>query len=140
MRILASIAVLAGLALSGCCTTAECGKAECPAIQTAGKAKVLRHVVMFSFKQGTTPEQIQKVEQAFAQLPKKIDTIIGFEWGTNNSPENLSQGYTHCFFLSFKDEAGRAVYLPHSEHKAFGATLGPVLDKVLVLDYWAQTN
>jgi hypothetical protein len=138
MKNLLAMAVISGLALSGCCKTAECEKTECPAIQTAGKAKVLRHVVMFSFKQGTTPEQIQKVEQAFAQLPKKIDTIIDFEWGTNNSPENLSQGYTHCFFLSFKDEAGRAVYLPHPEHKAFGAILGPVLDKVLVLDYWAK--
>ena len=134
MRILAALTILA---LSGCCQQ-RCDTTRCQAIQQTRGQTVLRHVVMFSFKQGTTPEQIQKVEQAFAQLPKKIDTIIDFEWGTNNSPENLSQGYTHCFFVSFKDEAGRAVYLPHPEHKAFGAVLGPVLDKVLVLDYWAQ--
>jgi hypothetical protein len=139
MKNLVAIAAVVGLALSGCCQQ-QCDTTGCQAIKPAGKEKVLRHVVMFSFKQGTTPEQIKKVEDAFAQLPKKIDTIIGFEWGTNNSPEKLSQGYTHCFFLSFKDEAGRAVYLPHPEHKAFGATLGPVLDKVLVLDYWAQSN
>jgi len=136
MRILAALTILA---LSGCCQQ-QCDTTHCQAIKQTGDQKVLRHVVMFSFKQGTTPEQIQKVEQAFAQLPKKIDTIIGFEWGTNNSPENLSQGYTHCFFLSFKDEAGRAAYLPHPDHKAFGAVLSPVLDKVLVLDYWAKTN
>jgi hypothetical protein len=41
------------------------------------------------------------------------------------------------FFLTFTSEADRAVYLPHPAHKAFGAVLGPYLDKVLVLDYWA---
>jgi hypothetical protein len=134
------LTVIVGMVLSGCCNSGRCDKNGCQAIQPAGKTKVLRHVVMFSFKQGTAPEQIQKIEDAFAQLPKKIDTIVGFEWGTNNSPEKLDQGYTHCFLLTFKDEAGRAIYLPHPEHKAFGAMLGPVLDKVLVLDYWTQSN
>lgn len=139
MRILTVLAVLVGLALPGCCRQ-QCDNTRCQAVKQTRGQKVLRHVVMFSFKPGTTPEQIKAVEEAFAQLPQKIDTIIDFEWGTNNSPENLAQGFTHCFFLSFRDEAGRAAYLPHPEHKAFGATLGPVLDKVLVVDYWAQTN
>ncbi len=99
--------------------------------------KMLRHVVLFSFKEESSPEDIKKVEDAFRALPSKIDAIKGFEWGTNNSPENLAQGYTHCFFLSFADEAGRAEYLPHPDHKAFGEVLGPHLDKVLVIDYWA---
>ena len=100
--------------------------------------KQLRHVVMFKFKDGTTPEDIKKVEEAFKALPSKIKEIKGFEWGTNNSPENLSQGFTHCFFLTFNSEADRATYLPHPDHKAFGAVLTPFLDKVLVLDYWTN--
>jgi hypothetical protein len=100
--------------------------------------KLLRHVVMFKFKDGTTPEDIKKVEEAFKALPSQIKEIKGFEWGTNNSPENLNQGFTHCFFLSFKSEQDRAVYLPHPAHKAFGAVLTPFLDKVMVLDYWVN--
>ncbi len=104
--------------------------------QKAQEQKMLRHVVLFSFKAGTSAEDIRKVENAFRGLPLKIKEIKGFEWGTNNSPENLNQGFTHCFFLSFNTEKDREVYLPHPEHKAFGDVLKPFLDKVLVIDYW----
>jgi hypothetical protein len=100
--------------------------------------KVLRHVVLFKFKDGTTPAQAKIVEDAFRKLPTQIKEIKGFEWGTNNSPEGLAQGFTHCFFLTFNSEADRAIYLPHPDHKAFGKVLGPYLDKVLVVDYWTQ--
>ncbi|RDB06840.1 Dabb family protein [Runella aurantiaca] len=100
--------------------------------------KVLRHVVMFKFKDTATPAQIKSVEDAFRKLPTQIKEIKGYEWGTNNSPEGLAQGFTHCFFLTFNSEADRAIYLPHPDHKAFGKVLGPYLDKVLVVDYWTQ--
>ncbi len=102
------------------------------------QSKELRHVVMFKFKESSSAADVQKVEAAFRALPSKIKQIKGYEWGTNNSPEGLDQGFTHCFFLTFKSEADRAIYLPHPDHKAFGAVLTPHLDKVLVLDYWAK--
>ncbi len=98
--------------------------------------RVLRHAVFFSFKDSSTEAQIKEVVDAFRALPDKIDTIIGFQCGTNNSPEKLNDGFTHCFLLTFKDEAGRAVYLPHEAHKAFGNVLRPYMDKVFVIDYW----
>lgn len=100
--------------------------------------QVLRHVVLFKFKDGSTAADIKKVEDAFRALPSKIKEIQSLEWGLNNSPEHLNQGFTHCFFLTFKSEADRAVYLPHPAHKAFGDVLKPHLDKVLVIDYWAE--
>jgi Stress responsive A/B Barrel Domain len=99
--------------------------------------KMLRHVVLFKFKDGTSADDIKKVEDAFRALPSKIKEIKGFEFGTNNSPENLNQGFTHSFFLTFNSEKDRATYLPHPAHKAFGEVLKPHLDKVLVIDYWA---
>lgn len=105
---------------------------------TNKEQKMLRHVVVFKFKDDASPEDVKKVEDAFRALPSKIKEIKGFEWGTNNSPENLAQGFTHCFFLSFKSEADRAAYLPHPAHKAFGDVLKPYLDKVLVIDYWTK--
>ncbi|MGL4630220.1 MAG: Dabb family protein [Leadbetterella sp.] len=100
--------------------------------------KVLRHVVLFSFKSTASKEDITKVQQAFSKLPGKIPQIRDFEWGENNSPEGLNQGLTHCFFVTFHSEKDRAVYLPHPEHKAFVQILTPHLDKVTVVDYWAQ--
>lgn len=100
--------------------------------------KMLRHVVLFKFKDDASAEQIKKVTDAFAELPKKIDTIKAFEWGTDISPEKKSQGFTHAFVVTFADEQGRDAYLPHAAHQDFIKIVGPVLDKVLVVDFWAQ--
>ena len=70
---------------------------------------ILRHVVMFKFKDTSSPEDIKRVEEAFLELPKKIKEIKSLEWGLNNSPENLNQGLTHCFLLSFNSEADRKI-------------------------------
>ena len=78
------------------------------------------------------------MEDAFRGLAKKIKAIKDFEWGTNNSPENLNQGLTHCFLVSFASEKDREQYLPHPDHMAFVEILKPHLDKVMVIDYWAK--
>jgi hypothetical protein len=103
----------------------------------AKRAK-LRHVVAFKFKEGTTPEQIKRVEEAFRDLKKKIPAIADFEWGTNNSPEGKNKGCTHGFVLTFKSEKDRDAYLPHPAHKEFGKLVGPLLDDVFVIDFWAK--
>ena len=98
----------------------------------------VRHVVLFKFKDATAPEQVKAIEDGFRALPGKIPGIVAFDWGRNISPENLAQGFTHCFLVTFKDAAARDGYLPHPEHKAFANLLGPHLDKVLVIDYVAK--
>ena len=102
------------------------------------KSSKLRHVVLFKFKEEADPAAIRKVEEAFAALPGKIPQIKGFEWGLNNSPEGLNKGFTHCFMLTFDSEEDRAIYLPHPDHKAFGALLGAILEDVTVVDYWTD--
>ena len=101
--------------------------------------KLLRHVVLFGFKEDTLPEQVEAIEQAFVALPDKIDLIHDFEWGTDVSPEGLGQGHTHCFFVTFLSEADRDAYLPHPEHQAFVALIQPHVAHVTVVDYWANT-
>lgn len=101
---------------------------------------MLRHVVLFRFKDTASPARIREVEDAFSALPSKINTIAGYEWGTNISPENLAQGFTHCFIVTFRDAAGRDFYLPHPAHKEFGKVLAPYLDKVLVIDFIDQSQ
>ncbi|OIQ38547.1 MAG: hypothetical protein BM563_05805 [Bacteroidetes bacterium MedPE-SWsnd-G1] len=98
----------------------------------------LRHVVLFKFKDSATKEEVKVANDAFLALPDKIAEIKDFEWGLNNSPENHHQGLTHCYILTFESEEDLAVYLPHPDHKAFGEILGPILDKVVVVDYWTK--
>ena len=99
-----------------------------------------RHIVLFKFKDSATPAQVEAVEKAFGELPSKIDTITGYEWGTSESVEAKNDGFTHCFFVTFKDKAGLEAYLPHEAHKAFGAKLKPILEKALVFDYTAKKD
>jgi Stress responsive A/B Barrel Domain len=100
--------------------------------------KVLRHVVMYKFKDTTTGQQVQQVVDSFAGLPKQIDTIIGFERGTNVSSEGKSEGFTHVFVVTFKDEAGRDAYLKHPAHDAYVQVVKDKREKVVVFDYWAE--
>lgn len=100
--------------------------------------KLLRHVVMFDFKEDATEAEIQKVVDAFKALPSKIPQIADFEYGVNNSPEGLNEGLTHCFLVTFKSEADRAAYLPHPAHQAFVKLLKPHLERPVVIDYWAR--
>jgi hypothetical protein len=106
--------------------------------QQKAEVKALRHVVLFKFKDTSKPDDIKRVEEAFAGLADKIKLIKDFEWGTNNSPENLNQGLTHCFFVTFSSDKDRDDYLVHPDHKAFVDVLRPHLDKVTVIDYWTK--
>lgn len=100
--------------------------------------KKLRHFVLFKFKDDAKPEAVTAVVNAFGALPSKIDVIKEFEMGTDVSVEMKAAGFTHGFLVTFADEKGRETYLPHPAHQEFVKLVGPVIDKVLVFDYWAK--
>ncbi len=99
--------------------------------------KMLRHVVMFQFKASSSESEVQSVVDAFRKLPDQIPEVAEFEFGENNSPEGLADGFTHCFLVTFKSDKDRQAYLPHPAHQAFVGVLKPHLEKVMVIDYWA---
>lgn len=97
----------------------------------------MRHIVVFKYKPEATPEQIEKVTNAFADLENKIPGIVAFEYGVNDSPENKNMGFTHIYQVTFKNAAARDAYLPHPEHVKFGQILGDlgILEDAFVIDY-----
>lgn len=117
------------------CNTAATDTAETTQITDN---KMLRHVVLFKFKDTSSEADVNAIVEAFKNLPNEIPEIKDFEWGTNNSPEGLDDGFTHLFFVSFESEEDRAIYLPHPKHKEFVDLLSPHLEKALVVDYWAE--
>jgi hypothetical protein len=129
--VVAALLLAAALAFGAADASAE---AEKP----AGETGELFHVVSFKFKPGATPEQIGLVEQSFASLKEKIPAIRSLKWGTNVSPEKHAKGFTHCFVLTFATDKDRDAYLVHEDHKAFGKVVGPVMDDVFVIDFWAK--
>jgi len=103
------------------------------------KKGIYRHVVLFKFKEETPPSIVETIECAFRNLCKKLLFVNDFEWGKNSSPENLNDGFTHCFIVTFSGSEGRDQYLPHPDHQAFCKHyLDPNLEKVCVIDFVAN--
>ena len=125
IRQLGSLLALLGLAVGVMLLTHQDSVARAP--QAKQQDQVLRHVVLFKFQESATDEDIRQIEAAFAALPGKIDSIV-----------DLEKGFTHCFLVTFADEAGRAQYLPHPAHQEFVKLLKPHLEDVTVVDYWAK--
>ena len=97
---------------------------------------MLRHVVMLEYKEETSEEQKATIAAAFVALKGKIDAIKALEWGVQATVENLNEGLEHTFIVTFEDAAGRALYLPHPDHLAFGELLTPHLKRVVVSDFF----
>jgi len=123
-------ALMGVLLMSAGCATGSGG--DCCSAKSKG---VLRHTVLFKFKDGAPADAVRAIEEKFRTLKSRIPGIIDYEWGTNVSPEKLDQGFTHLFFVTFPDAAARDAYLPHPAHQELVALLKPHLDKVLVIDY-----
>ncbi|MFK7766971.1 MAG: Dabb family protein [Mariniblastus sp.] len=98
----------------------------------------VKHIVLFKFNDDVKPAAIEEIVTAFGELPSKISQISGYEAGTNVSPENLDQGFTHAFVVKFKTLKDRDDYLPHPAHKEFVKLLDGKIDKVLVFDFTTE--
>jgi len=113
-----------------------------PGWAAEGKKKAnkgrLQHVVCFKFKEDAAAGKIDEVVKAFQALPEKVTEIKGFEWGTNVSSEKRDKGFTHCFVVTFKKEKDRDSYLVHPAHEEFVKLVGPIVEDVFVIDFWAQ--
>jgi hypothetical protein len=106
----------------------------------AGNAagKVLRHIVMYKFKDGLPQAQIDEVVSTFNKLPSQIEQIIGYEAGTNVSREGKSEGFTHAFVVTFANEADLDTYIKHPAHQAYVNLVKDRREKVIVFDFWAD--
>ncbi|MBX2963122.1 MAG: Dabb family protein [Cyclobacteriaceae bacterium] len=97
----------------------------------------VKHLVMFKFKEGTSQQQIDEFTKEFVSLKDRIPGIVAFDYGVNNSPEKLNNGFTHIYAISFSDNEARDTYLTHPEHEKFTEYAGGtgIIQEVFVLDY-----
>lgn len=95
---------------------------------------LLRHVVLFTFTDATTPAKITQISQELIDMPNQIDAIHSIEWG-----KAINEGeYTHCLLVMFRSEADLKVYATHPAHTGIGAKYMQHYAKVLEFDYWAD--
>lgn len=128
-RILLVISSAFFCVVGGCC---------CPAVDDTGNIQrdLLRHVILIEFKEITTKDQIKETEKLFCEMAREVKDIKDFEWGTDVSRGQRTQGFTHCFVLTFDSEAGRDRYRRDPLHNKLRAATQQYIKKMLVLDYW----
>jgi hypothetical protein len=95
----------------------------------------VKHLALVKFKPGTGDPRITECFEAIGRLRQTISGILDYSWGPNNSPENLNQGFTHGFVMTFTDAAARDAYLPHPAHEQVKQLVLPHVESVLVFDY-----
>ena len=138
MKLLQILILLASITLHIGCNESSSTNEGSAISSVVQPDSVLRHIVVFKFKEDASTSAIEVVNKAFEDLQRSIPEIKEFEWGLNNSPEGLDQDFTHVYTVTFHSEEDRAIYLPHPEHMAFVESIGPVVEKAFVVDYWAK--
>lgn len=96
---------------------------------------MIRHILLIKFTDQASAEKIDEVRSLFEAAPEQVEGVEAVEWGVNDSPEGLNQGYTHSVMMTFADEQGRQNYLPHPAHEALKAVFVPLLEDIIVFDY-----
>ena len=114
-------------AFSLACLGAGCGAAE----------KQVHHMVMFTWKAGTSAEQAAAIQQALIGLKQKVPGIVSLTYGKQTSPEDAAKkhGFQYGLSVIFANAAARDVYITHVDHVAAVAILVPHLADVAVVDY-----
>ena len=97
--------------------------------------RLLRHVVLIQFKAAVTPEQLADAGKAFLALPAQIEAIHSLEWGQGLHTPNP---YSHCLLVTFHDQDGLQAYEDHPAHRAVVADYGPLIERLVALNYWAE--
>ncbi|KAE8718457.1 putative protein Pop3 [Hibiscus syriacus] len=96
---------------------------------------VVKHIVLAKFKDETTPEKIEELIKAYANLVNLIPPMKTFHWGKDVSVESLNQGFTHVFESTFESAEGIAEYNAHPAHDEFANLFLSHSDKVIIFDY-----
>lgn len=96
----------------------------------------VKRIVLLKFKDGTSPEKVRELNDGIRALRAKIPAIASLDVAANTNTQNLSEGFTHIVFLTFKSRQDRAAFLSDATHKRYEKeVLDPYLDKVLLVEF-----
>jgi sialate O-acetylesterase len=103
-------------------------------VRADDSSTAVHHVVLYQFHENVSPEESHEISTALSRLAESIPGVRGFQWGKNNSPEGLSQGYTHAYLLTFQDAASRDAYSRNEAYQRFAERALPRVKSAFVYD------
>ena len=99
------------------------------------KMPTVKHVVMFSLKDGSTEAEMNKVKSGLLELPKQIPVITSFELGSDlvlagSADHPAGKNRQICWSASCASIDDYETYDQHEAHKSFlKDTLAPVVQQ-----------
>jgi hypothetical protein len=86
---------------------------------------MIRHIAVFRWAEGTTPEQIDAVARGLRALPEQVLSVRSYEVGADLG---LGEGrWDFAVAATFDDPAGYQAYVDHPAHRAVAEDLiGPI--------------
>ena len=100
---------------------------------TCHHRSVLRHIVLFAFKDEVPAAERAAILEAIQGLRTTVPSLRSLEVGENISPAR-AQGYTHILCETFDDRAGLAEYETHPAHVPVVARVRAAMAQLLAVD------
>ena len=97
---------------------------------------LLRHIVVVTFKPGTSNEQIQAVDHSFKNLAK-LKMVKGFEWGIGSDDRDTVH-VKHIYVTTFANKNDEADYGNAPEHQAHIKLGTDYVEGVTVTDFFVR--
>ncbi|KIK92057.1 hypothetical protein PAXRUDRAFT_13454 [Paxillus rubicundulus Ve08.2h10] len=98
----------------------------------------LVQIVLLKFKQGVSPEDIDKFRHNLHSLGSKIPAISAVKAG-RVIRHPLDHGFDEGVIFVFKDEAAlKNDYIPHQAHRDYQAFSEPYIEDKLIFDIYSD--
>jgi hypothetical protein len=94
---------------------------------------VIRHIVLFAFKDTVPPAERVAIVVAIRALRTKVPSLRSLDVGENISPAR-AQGYTHVLVETFDDRDGLAAYASHPDHVPVLARIRDAVSQLVAVD------
>jgi hypothetical protein len=94
---------------------------------------VLRHIVLFAFRDGVPAGERAAILEALRGLSASVPSVRSLEVGENISPAR-AQGYTHVLVETFDDRDGLAAYASHPDHLPVLARIRAAASQLVAVD------
>ena len=101
--------------------------------QAAGSSMPFRHIVIITFKPGSSPDSIKALDNLYANLAKNA-LVKDFEWGVNVSARDTGSN-KHIYNTTFASKQDMESYRKIPEYKRLFQLSLPIADEVNVVDY-----
>lgn len=96
--------------------------------------KIVVHIVLFKFKEGTTGEQIQRLKNEILKQKGTIPQLLDVSFGEDFAKR--AKGFTHAEVAVFQTRKALEHFNTSEYHKSLiAAHIKPVLEDIIVLDY-----